>query len=86
MSSPTEARAVLDREFLDMRARLIDLAAALDRIDRATGSVGDDSRIVNVERALEILRDERDNRAEQIQLLFSRPYEPGWKTALGVNR
>ena len=38
---PTAAD-VLDRDFLSMRCRLIELAAALDRIDRAQGSAADD--------------------------------------------
>ena len=40
MSHPLSAGQTLDREFLAIRARLIDVAAALDRIDRAKGARG----------------------------------------------
>ena len=39
MSNPLSASDVLNREFLEVRARLLQVAAALDRLDRAAGSV-----------------------------------------------
>jgi len=39
MMTHPPAGEVLDREFLALRARLIDLAAGLDRLDRADGSL-----------------------------------------------
>ena len=39
---------VLDREFLGIRCRLIELAAALDRIARAGGTVIDDPRMSQI--------------------------------------
>jgi len=79
MASLPSARQALERDFLDMRARLIDLAAALDRIGRAGGSAEGDPRMDQMRRALEILGRESNDRAEQIQLLFSLPYEPDWR-------
>ena len=46
---------MLDREFLGIRCRLIELAAALDRIDRAADAVADDARRLQIRRSLEIL-------------------------------
>ena len=69
--------ASLDREFLGIRCRLIELAATLDRIDRATDSAASDPRLAQIRRSLEILVAGAPNRAEQVQMLFSLPYEKG---------
>jgi hypothetical protein len=73
MSTLLNAAKTLDREFLGMRAKLIDIAASLDRIDRADGSIADDPRIDKISKAAEILKGDSPNRAEQIQMLFSLP-------------
>jgi hypothetical protein len=77
MGATHSAEKVLDREFLGIRSKLIDLAASLDRIQRAPGSAADDPRVVKITQAARILAlaDQTPNRAEQIQLLFSLPYE-----------
>jgi len=82
---PTLAAAeILDREFLTTRSRLIDLAAALDRLDQANGSVADDPRMAQIRRSLEILGGDADDRAEQLQQLFSLPYRGGWREEYGL--
>jgi hypothetical protein len=58
-----------------MRCRLLDLAAALDRIERADDTPDDDPRRAQIHQGLEILAGDEPHRAEQIQLLFSLPYE-----------
>ena len=75
MPVPLPAQKALDLEFLGARCRLIDLAAALDRIDRAAGGVAGDPRLTQIRRSLEILADDSSDRAERIQLEFSLPYE-----------
>ena len=79
MPVPIDAAEVLNREFLEIRARLLHVAASLDRLDRAEGSVLDDSRLAKIREALAILSAGEADRAEKIQLLFSRPYDAGWK-------
>ena len=69
------AAKVLDREFLGIRCRLIELAAVLDRIGRAEGDVADDPRVAHICRSLELLAGNVPNRAEQVQMVFSLPYE-----------
>lgn len=81
---PPGASEVLDCEWLTIRARLIEVAAALDRIDRAEGSVADDPRIRQMGQGLAILADGRDNRAEQLQMKFSLPFDPQWRERYGV--
>jgi hypothetical protein len=76
---PLIATQVLDREFLEMRAKILELAASFDRLDRATGSVDGDPRMSLISEALQILQDDKGERAEQVQLIFSRQYEDDWR-------
>ncbi len=75
---------VLDREFLAIRCRLVDLAAALDRIDRAEGSVAADPRIERIRQGLDVLGSDAPDRAERIQMVFSLPYKDDWRRQYGV--
>ena len=86
MNSPMSAPQILEREFLEIRAKLLELAAALDRLDRAEGSVRDDPRIQSIQRSIEVLARDKDERAEQIQLVFSLPYESDWRTQFELAR
>jgi hypothetical protein len=78
--TPLPSRTALDVFFLEARCKLLDLAAILDRIDRGEGSnqLEQDPRLVNVRKALEVLRDESGGRAERIQRLFSLDYDSSW--------
>lgn len=71
---------ILDREFLDIRAKILEVAAALDRIDRAGGDVSKDSRMKLLADAIEIIASDQSDpiRAEKVQLLFSREYDAKW--------
>jgi hypothetical protein len=73
------APQLLDREFLEVRAKILEIAAALDRWQRAEGSLDGDPRRQRIGTALEMLTAHEVDRAERIQLLFSRPYEPDWR-------
>jgi hypothetical protein len=86
MSNPLSASDVLNREFLEVRARLLQVAAALDRLDRADGSVADDPRFQNIHRVLEVLRGASPKRAEQVQMILSRPYSPKWQESFEISR
>lgn len=67
------ARDVLERMFFEMRWRTLSLAADLDRIERAEGSkdVANDPRLAKLQKAFAILAHGKENRAEQVQMLFS---------------
>ena len=71
------APQILDREYLEMRARILELAACLDRIDRADGNVDDDDKLISIRKGIEILSGDGE-RATQVQLLFSREYQENW--------
>ena len=76
---------VLDREFLEVRARLLDLAAALDRLDRAEGTIApEDDRLARILAGIEALDTDEPSRAERIQRIFSLPYNPEWKATFGL--
>ncbi len=84
--TPMPANAVLDREFLEIRARILELGASFDRLDRGDGSVGDDPRMAKIREALSVLQEKSGERAEQIQLIFSRAYDDDWQKTLNVTR
>ena len=64
---------VIDRYFLEHRAKLIDLAAFLDRLDRICdhSAAENDYRIASLLRAMNILSDGQTNRAGRILEIFS---------------
>ena len=74
----------MDREFFETRAKLLELAAALDRLDRAEGSVSNDARTQDIQQALSVLSGDQPDRAERIQLIFSLPYEENWREQFGL--
>ena len=67
------AAEILDAYFLEARARLIELAATLDRIDRAAGSqaVRADARLKFIHDSLQILQRTQPGRAKAVQELYS---------------
>ena len=62
---------LLDLYFVDARARLIDIAAFLDRIERAAGA--DDFRIAAFRKALRELDTSGADRARRVLMAFSDP-------------
>lgn len=78
------AEELLEQDFLTLRSRLLDVAASLDRIDRADGTVDGDDRMALILKGIEIAASHQPHRAERIQLLFSRQYDDSWKTKFGL--
>jgi len=62
---------VLDLYFLDARSKLIELAAFLDRVERARGE--DDFRLKAFRTALANLNGRGKEKAKRVQLAFSDP-------------
>ena len=79
MMATQQASEVLNREFPTIRAGLIGLAAALDRIDRAGGRPQTD-RMNRIQKAVLAIADdnvdraEGAGRAERVQMIFSLPH------------
>jgi hypothetical protein len=66
-----ESSAVIERYFLENRARVIEIAAFIDRIDRAAGAKDSDFRMISLRKAVEVLLDGGGNKAARAQLAFS---------------
>ena len=83
----SDAKAVLTREQFKIRAKLIEIAASLDRIDRANGEVDDDPRMMEIRKSLEVLSGPNgdSNRAAEIQMIYSRTFDAEWKTHFELN-
>ena len=83
MNMPTSLNAaeMLDREYLELRCRLIDIAASLDRIARATGSktIANDPRWKRVSESLRLLGQGGHDLAPRIQMIFSDEYVADWR-------
>ena len=80
------SKQILDREFLEIRAKILEVAAALDRIERAEGEVADDPRMALIADAINGIASEHSApiRAEKIQLLFSRAYDEQWRNEFSI--
>ena len=80
MSETMNAEQILERQFLEMRCGLLDLAASFDRIGRAEAAdaLFNDQRMKLLTEGIKILSGDSNNRAEQLQMLFSDDYVEGW--------
>jgi hypothetical protein len=86
MNAARPASDVLNRDFLETRSRILELAAALDRLDRAPGRIGEapDRRVAQLRQAIEALLEPGPGRAETVQRIFSLDYDPHWVERFGV--
>lgn len=91
-SCPQTQQQVIDTYFMEHRAKLLDIAAYLDRIDRGQGENPNDFRDVAFRKSLKILSSSEPNRAKKILELFSDYSEEvpqsahGMKGAMGAVR
>ncbi len=84
MPASMPAPAVLDREFLEIRAKILEIAASLDRLDRGDGDVKSDDRCKQLLQGIDILKESESGRAERVQSLFSLAYDPQWRANFGI--
>ena len=80
MSAPLTAPAVLDRVYLEVRAKLLEVAASLDRIERSDDAetLRRDDRLRQIRETIAILNSPGSDRAERVQMVFSDPYVSHW--------
>lgn len=75
MASTMDGQKVLDTYFLEMRAKAIEIAASLDRLERAPGGeevMASDPRVAQLREAFRRIDCTGvTDRAEQLQMLFS---------------
>ena len=88
MVQARDVMEVLNRDFLETRCRILEVAAALDRLDRAAGHRGDapDRRLAQLRQAIEALLEPGPGRAETVQRLFSLDYDANWQKTFGLDR
>jgi hypothetical protein len=79
--TPLTSKSALDAFFPEARAKVLDLAAILDRIGRGLGGTetSEDARMAKLRAALEVLLDPSPARAERVQQIFSLDYDPAWE-------
>ncbi len=84
--TPRDATNVLDRDFLETRAKILEIAASLDRHDRAPSRHGEkpDYRLAQLRQGIEALLEPGPGRAETVQRLFSLEYQPTWLEDAGL--
>ena len=82
MASHMAARALLDNDYLEIRCRLLDIAASLDRIDAGTDAqdVANDERLAQIREALQLLAQNTPDRAARVQMIFSDAYDENWRS------
>lgn len=76
------AKQHLDQEFLILRAKILEIAATLDRVERGDGDVSGDARLEKLHRSLEALMRGGQDRAERVQQIFSLPFDEGWRSMM----
>jgi hypothetical protein len=88
MLNTRDATLVLDHDFLETRCKILEIAAILDRIDRAPARHGEppDPRLGQLRRAVEALLEPGPGRAETVQCIFSLEYDPSWRKRMNVSR
>ncbi len=69
--TPPTSVNLVDLGFMDSRSKLIDLAAFLDRVQRA--GQDDDFRVQALKNALTLLSQDKPQRAKDVLLSFSDP-------------
>lgn len=98
-SCPLAVKQVLQEYFIENRTRLLEIAAFLDRLDRASdaSTSADDFRMLAFKRALDVLASSDPDKIGHVQLIFSDlTIEPkakldsksaagAWNPEIGVN-
>ena len=79
MTAPTVPSGIPDREFLEIRSKMIELGALLDRVSRGPGLAAGDPRMDRVARGMHILATGAAGCAEEVQMVFSLPYDEHWR-------
>jgi hypothetical protein len=81
-----DAKEILELYFIENRARLLDIASFLDRIDRYEGAevARSDYRYQAFQNAVNLLRSGAAGRTAAIQTLFSDPTSEPLESAVGL--
>jgi len=84
-SCPVPRSRVIELYFMEHRAKVLDIAAFLDRLDRAPDDLGrEDFRVTALKQALALLLDGQGQRARRVLDHFSDPTETPLQSAAGM--
>jgi hypothetical protein len=73
-TSPLTQRELITEYFMEHRVQVLELAAFLDRLDRAREiDADDDFRLRSIRAALAVLVDGDGDRTQRVQMIFSDP-------------
>lgn len=90
MKKPRTGEMIVSESFLEVRAKLLEVAATLDRIDRCSEGAPLESDAAEkrtlIAKAIEMVSSPDPGRAEKLQQLFSREYESQWRSKMGVGQ
>ncbi len=81
MPSERSANDVLDRDFLEIRRDILNIAAAIDRVGATADheALKTDPRVGKILQALNILIDPERDKSIRVQMAFSIDYDPEWQ-------
>ncbi|MCC6906751.1 MAG: hypothetical protein IT430_02310 [Phycisphaerales bacterium] len=84
-SCPATRSKVIELYFMEHRAKVLDLAAFLDRLDRASDDLGhEDFRVAALKEAMRIVLDGKGERAKRVLDHFSDPTDQPLESAAGM--
>lgn len=75
---------VLAQEFLQTRAKILEIAAFYDRLGQPHPAELDSPQLDLLRRGCQILNDDQPDKAARVQLLFSCQYEESWREQFGI--
>ncbi len=83
---PMSCKQTINAYFMEHRAKLLDIAAFLDRVDRSAAAVNDpeDFRMTAFRQALGVLSANEPNRARRVLEVFSDPSSDPIESAAGM--
>ncbi len=86
MGVALSAQEALDRYFLEIRCKMIEIAASLDRIERGreNAAAKQDPRMGLLAEGIAALSTTGTDRAERVLKIFSLPYDPQWRKNIGI--
>ncbi len=75
---------ILSQEFLQTRAKILEIAAFFDRLDAAELTESDSGPLQLLCDGCGILNDDEPDKAARVQLLFSRQYDAQWREQFDI--
>lgn len=75
---------ILSQEFLQTRAKILEIAAFYDRLDTDELTELDGQALQLLDGGCAILSDDEPDKAARVQLLFSRQYDAQWRKQFDI--